>query len=85
MTTEQIEKVLSVSKGQLSTTVKVSFKTRAAIEGIFIKAPDYMELKKKNFWRMVSAKNMEDYRKSKDLNLSRIFNGAEFIKLDPKA
>jgi len=29
-------------------------------------------------------KNFEDYKASKDVNLSRIFNGAEFTKLSPK-
>jgi hypothetical protein len=40
-----------------------------------------MELKRKNFWRIVSVKNLDDYRSSNDVNLSRIFNGAEFTRL----
>jgi hypothetical protein len=50
-------------------------------EGVFINASDYSELKKKNFWRIVAAHRKEEYRKSKDINLSRIFNGSEFTKL----
>jgi hypothetical protein len=38
-------------------------------------------LKKKNFWRVVTATRIEEYRQSKDINLSRIFNGSEFTRL----
>lgn len=38
---------------------KIFLKARA-VEGIFIKAPDYLELKKKNFWRIVTMKKMEE-------------------------
>jgi len=54
------------------------------VEGFFIKAPDFLELKKKNFWRIVMASKMEEYMQSKDLNLSRIFNGQEIIKIASK-
>jgi hypothetical protein len=84
MTIEQIERFITEVKTDLSEPAKISFKTRSTVEGIFIKAPDYLELKKKNFWRVVSAKNLEDYRKSKDSNLSRIFNGSEFTRLSQK-
>ena len=81
MTIEQIEKFIANSKDDLKEPAKIFFKTRATVEGVFIKTPDYSELKKKNFWRVVSAKNLEDYVKSRDTGLSRIFNGAEFTKL----
>jgi hypothetical protein len=84
MTIEQIERFLSVNKEDLKVPAKISFKTRGTVEGVFIKTPDFLELKKKNFWRIVSSKNLEDYRKSRDTNLSRIFNGAEFTKLSQK-
>ncbi len=84
MTTEQIEKFLGGNKEVTEGPAKIFFKTRDTIEGFFIKAPDYTELKQKNFWRIVSLKNSDDYKKSKDINLSRIFNGAEFTKLSQK-
>ena len=84
MTIEQIERFITENKTDLSEPAKISFKTRNTVEGIFIKAPDFLELKKKNFWRIVSAKNLEDYKRSKDSNLSRIFNGSEFTRLSQK-
>jgi hypothetical protein len=80
MTNDQIEKFLS-QKIQQNELVKVSFKTRKAFVGIFIKTNDYDELKSKNFWRIVGASNLERYRKSKDMNLARIFSGGEITKL----
>ncbi|HLZ89822.1 MAG TPA: hypothetical protein VKQ52_21360, partial [Puia sp.] len=62
---------------------KIFFKTRSTVEGAFIKSPDYLELKRKNFWRIVSRVNLANYRASGDINLSRIFNGSEFVKLSP--
>jgi hypothetical protein len=84
MTIEQIEKFLGGNKEYLEGPAKIFFKTRDTIEGFFIRTPDFMELKQKNFWRIVSLKNSDDYKKSKDINLSRIFNGAEFTKLSQK-
>ena len=81
MTIEQIEKFIANSKDDLKEPAKIFFKTRGTVEGVFIKTPDYSELKRKNFWRIVSAKNLEDYMRSRDTGLSRIFNGAEFTKL----
>jgi hypothetical protein len=81
MTSEQIEKFLGAAKDEHQEPAKIFFKTRSTVEGVFIKTPDYMELKRKNFWRIVSVKNLDDYKTSKDVNLSRIFNGAEFTRL----
>lgn len=61
--------------------VKIEFKKRNAVKGMFVKVKDYDELKSKNFWRIVSEANLEQWRKSKDINLVRIFNGTEFTKL----
>jgi hypothetical protein len=80
MTNVQIEKFLN--QDQLDNTpVKVSFKDRKPIVGIFITSADYGELKAKNFWRIVSELNIENYRKSKDMSLARMFNGSEFTRL----
>lgn len=80
MTIEQIERYIGTETDCFS---KVFLKART-IEGIFIKAPDFLELKKKNFWRIVSVNRIPEYQKSKDINLSRIFNGSEFVKLSSK-
>ena len=53
----------------------------SAITGLFIQTGDYTELKAKNLWRIVSAINIEEYKLSKDINLTRIFNGVEFTRL----
>jgi len=79
MTSEQIEKFFS--KAKLNSLIRVSFKTRDAIVGIFIQTPDYNELKSKNFWRIVSEANYEQWKQSNDYNLVRMFNGAEFTRL----
>ena len=84
MTIEQIEKFIAGNKEDLKEPAKIFFKTRGTVEGIFIRTSDFVELKKKNFWRIVSSKNLDDYKTSKDINLSRIFNGAEFTRLSQK-
>jgi hypothetical protein len=84
MTIEQIEKFIAGNKEDLKEPAKIFFKTRGTVEGIFIRTSDFSELKKKNFWRIVSSKNLDDYKTSKDINLSRIFNGAEFTRLSQK-
>jgi hypothetical protein len=84
MTIEQIEKFIAGNKEEVKEPAKIFFKTRGTVEGVFIRTSDFVELKKKNFWRIVSSKNLTDYKESKDINLSRIFNGAEFTRLSQK-
>jgi hypothetical protein len=84
MTNDQIEKfVLRTTLDK--TTTQINFKSRKSIMGIFVKMPDYEELRSKNFWRIVSGDNIPEYKKSKDINLARIFNGAEMTKLEAVA
>lgn len=80
MTNEQIEKFLQQNYLDKA-PVRIAFKGRSPVVGIFIKTADYNELKSKNFWRIVGESNIENYRKSKDMNLARIFNGVEMTKL----
>lgn len=50
--------------------------------GIFVSAGnDYEDLKSKNFWRIITESNIENWKKTHDMNLIRIFNGAEITKL----
>jgi len=80
MTIEQIERFINKEPDCLS---RISLKART-VEGIFIKASDFLELRKKNFWRIVNINNVNNYQDSKDLSLSRIFNGQEFVKISSK-
>jgi len=79
MKNDQIEKFLE--KNLDKTLVKISFKTRKSFSGVFIKTADYAELKSKNFWRIIGETHVEDYQKSKDINLAKIFSGNEISKL----
>ncbi len=80
MNTEEIEKFLDKNSSK-NEYVKITFRQREAIYGLFLKDADYADLKSKNFWRIVPQSKLEVYKTSKDANLARIFNGAEFSKL----
>ena len=80
MTNEQIEKFLT-PEHLAKHVVRINFKTRNTISGIFINSSDYEDLKSKNFWRIVTETNIDSWKKSKDINLARIFNGTEITKL----
>jgi hypothetical protein len=82
MTPEKIEEMAQKSRSD-NTIVEIRFKTRNPIKGLFIKTSDYDELSRKNLWRIVSERHIEEYKKSHDESLARIFNGAEFTRLDP--
>jgi hypothetical protein len=80
MTSDQISKFIEASH-LAKTPVKIDFKTRSSINGLFINGTDYNELKPKNFWRIVAEPRIKEWKTTNDNNLSRIFNGAEFTKL----
>src|SRR5947207_14292783 len=80
MTNDQIEKFLE-PEHIAKNVVRINFKTRNTILGIFINSGDYQDLKSKNFWRIVSETKLDNWKKSRDINLARIFNGAEITKL----
>lgn len=80
MTSEAIVKFIE-TKNHADNAFNIHFKTRSTIVGLFIRSVDYKELKEKNFWRIVAEHRIEEWKKSKDLNLARIFNGAEFTRL----
>lgn len=81
MTNDQIEKFMLVKYLDKS-PVQINFKARPAIKGLFIKTADYAELRSKNLWRIVNQASIEEYKKSGDTNLARIFNGVEITKLE---
>lgn len=80
MDAASIEKFLTNNE-QKSDTVNIHFKDRSTVTGIFINTRDYSELKAKNFWRVVNFKNLQLWKQTKDVNLSRLFNGSGFTRL----
>lgn len=81
MQIEEIEKFLDTKLTTDDKYIKIDFKKRDSIYGMFVKDRDYNDLKSKNFWRIVTRTNFDEYRKSKNTNLSRIFSGSDFSKL----
>ena len=80
MTNEAIIKFIE-TKSNPEKALQIHFKQRNTITGLFIKGNDYEELRSKNFWRIVTHSNIEQWKKTKDMNLARIFNGMEFTRL----
>jgi hypothetical protein len=81
MNVEDIEKFLNKQSDIQKAYVKINFKKRDPIYGLFLKGKDYTDLKSKNFWRIVTRTNFDQWNKSKDVNLARIFSGTDFSKL----
>ena len=81
MNTEDIEKFLSTKTSVDNKYVKINFKKRDAIYGLFVQDRDYVHLKSKNFWRIVTRKHFDEFEQSKNLSLAKIFNGTEFSRL----
>ncbi|WP_460759496.1 short-chain dehydrogenase [Niabella terrae] len=65
--------------------MNIHFKDRSTVTGVFIVMNDYDELRAKNFWRVVNIRNLPSWEKSKDVNVSRLFNGAAFTRLSHAA
>ncbi len=63
------------------TSVKIEFKKRNTIVGIFVNSPDYEDLKAKNFWRIVSETHIPEWKKTNDNKLAKIFSGSEFTRI----
>lgn len=81
MTNEQIEDFLAKSKSP-EPLFEIRFKVRNPIKGLFIRLPDYKDLSSKNLWRIVSETHLDEFRKTGNESLARIFNGAEFTRLE---
>ncbi|AHF17108.1 hypothetical protein [Niabella soli] len=84
MDAASIEKFLATNTKKAG-TINIHFKDRATVTGIFINTRDYDELKAKNFWRVVHTKNLERWKQTKDINLSRLFSGSGFTRLSAAA
>ena len=81
MNIEEIENFLSKQSFTGDRHVKISFRQRDSIFGIFVKERDYADLKSKNFWRFVRKSDLQAWEKSKNIDLAKIFNGSEFSRL----
>lgn len=81
MKSEDIERFFARKATLNEDYVKITFKKRDAIFGLFLKDADYQDLKTKNFWRIVPQSHLQAYTASKNASLSRLFNGDEFSKL----
>jgi hypothetical protein len=81
MQIEEIEKFLDTKLTADNKYIKIDFKKRDSIYGLFVKDRDYNDLKSKNFWRIVTRTNFDEYKKSKNTNLAKIFSGSDFSKL----
>ena len=79
MTNEQIETFLTSE--MLPKVVNINFKARNAIRGIFLTVNDFEDLKSKNLWRILSETKLEEWKRTKDVGLARIYNGSDFTKL----
>jgi hypothetical protein len=79
MTNEQIQQFLTSKK--LSEVIDINFKKRSSIRGMFVNTGDFEDLKSKNLWRIITEARIQDWKKTKDMGLSRIYNGSDFTKL----
>jgi hypothetical protein len=80
MTPDLIEKYVE-RKDRKDAIINVHFKERNIVSGIFVRSNDYEELKGKNFWRIITIANMNEWNETQNINLARIFNGLSFTKL----
>jgi hypothetical protein len=81
MTVEQIENWLAKETIPQGKIIRFELKKRDPIRGLIVKGRDYNDLKAKNFWRIVTQKNLQAYQKTSDINLAKIFAGSDFAKL----
>jgi hypothetical protein len=81
MTVEQIEHFLAKETIPQGKIIRFELKKRDPVRGIIVQGRDYQELKAKNFWRIVTQKNLPAYQKTNDISLARIFAGSDFAKL----
>lgn len=81
MNSEEIQKFLNANKLPDTKCLKINFKKRNPVYGVFVQYKDAEELQTKNFWRIVTLTHYKEWQNTKDINLSRIFHGSDFTKL----
>lgn len=80
MTTELIEKFVE-NKNRKGEALTIYFKQRSTFSGIFVNGTDYEELKSKNFWRIVNSNAAEEWKRTANIDLARIFSGVSIRRL----
>ena len=80
MTTEMIVQFIE-HKTRKNMVVGIHFKERETVKGLFIRGADYDELKNKNLWRVISHAKIEEWNRTKNMELPKIFNGLSFTRL----
>lgn len=81
MNIEEIENFIKKQDFTNGKHVKVTFKQRDPIFGLFVIDGDFADLKAKNYWRIVRKRDFELWNKSKNPGLTKIFSGSEFSRL----
>jgi hypothetical protein len=81
MNTEMIAKFCETQKIPNDNCIRIDFKKRNPLFGFLVQAGDYEDLKSKNFWRIVIHSNIQNWQKSRDMDMAKIYNGSEFTKL----
>lgn len=80
MTSEMIVQFIE-HKARKNMMVGIHFKERDTVKGLFIRGADYDELKNKNLWRVISHAKIEEWNRTKNMELPKIFNGLSFTRL----
>lgn len=80
MDIESIERYITKSMHN-ATPIDIRFKGRPTVTGLFISASDYEELKRKNFWRIVQENHIDEWQRTGNIALAKIFYGASFTSL----
>jgi hypothetical protein len=82
MNTEDIQKFLDNKTSLGNEYVKITFKRRNSVFGLFVRDHrDYSDLKAKNFWRIVPQSQFEAYQQTRNIGLAKIFSGSDFTRL----
>ena len=64
MNIKDIEQFVSKLPKKQPTYVKINFKKREPVYGLFVQDRDYVHLKSKNFWRIVTKMHFNEFAKS---------------------
>lgn len=80
MTNLLIEKFIASAKRK-NKMIRIHFRKREAVTGLFIVTRDYNEMKSKNFWRIVDESRQKEWLNEKNLSSSRLFCGDAFARL----
>lgn len=81
MTNDIIIKFSEVHNTDFKQCMRIDFKKRDAIFGFIIAANDYDYLMSKNLWRIVLQPNIDKWIQTHNLDLAKIFNGSDIVKL----